>query len=278
MPDPRAEVRAAARHLGVKLFQRVNPGDITIRHHWTGEPFHLHSFKHKGYWYQAASRERPTMIAFAQLVSPGDSVVEVGGHIGYIACWLARLVGERGRLLVCEPGQGNLPYLRRNLADKSWASIHDVALSDSVGEREFMEEEFTGQNNSLRTSSGQFQQTMELNRMHVHANIRMVHTETLDNLIIQRKLSPTLLKIDVEGAELEVLRGAARTLAVDRPAVIVEVGFDHDQVDHLLAEAGYVVLDANFRDVGPMRGFNLMNYIALHRDRHETLLRSLGGV
>ena len=68
MPEVVTTVKSALRRAGVQIFRRINPGDISIRHHWTGEPFRLHSFRHKGYWYHAASRERATMIAFAQLI------------------------------------------------------------------------------------------------------------------------------------------------------------------------------------------------------------------
>ena len=44
--------------------------------------------------------------------------------------------------------------------------------------------------------------------MHLDTHIRMVHTETLDNLVASEGVAPALVKIDVEGAELDVLRGA----------------------------------------------------------------------
>jgi len=45
----------------IPLFRWVNPGDITIRHHWTGERITLHSFRHKGYWFHGRTRERDSM-------------------------------------------------------------------------------------------------------------------------------------------------------------------------------------------------------------------------
>ena len=82
------------RRLLLPLFARINPGDITIRHHFTQQPFRLHSFKHKGYWFHGAKREQSTMALFAKLINPGDVVVEVGGHIGYIAVYFSHLVGD----------------------------------------------------------------------------------------------------------------------------------------------------------------------------------------
>jgi protein-L-isoaspartate O-methyltransferase len=55
------------------------------------------------------------LVALAQLVRPGDTVVDIGAHEGYITCWLAQCVGPRGRVVAVEPNPENLGYLRRNV-------------------------------------------------------------------------------------------------------------------------------------------------------------------
>jgi FkbM family methyltransferase len=235
----------------------------------------LHSFKHKGYWYRGTARERDTMIAFAQLVKPGDIVIEVGAHIGYIAMWLARLVGPTGLLIACEPGSNNLPYLRENLGQFDQASIREVAIAGNRGELAFMEEDFTGQNNSLLTDGEQLEATLKLAGMHTKTHIRTVQAVTLDDIVHDLPRAPALVKIDVEGGELGVMLGATKTLASDRPAIVIEVAFDHDAVEKVLLDAGYVVLDSWLRPMGAMRDLNLYNYVCLHRDRHADLLASL---
>jgi hypothetical protein len=97
-------------------FSRINPGDVTIRHHYTGDPFRLHSFRHKAYWSNGRRRDELEMATFAELVRPGDNVIEVGGHIGYVSLYFAWLVGCHGRVHVFEAGPDNLPYLRGNVA------------------------------------------------------------------------------------------------------------------------------------------------------------------
>src|SRR5690349_12289207 len=101
------------RRILIPLLNRWSPGDITLRHHWTGESVRLHSFRHKGYWYHGRRREEETMRLFSQLLKPGDSVIEVGGHIGYISLYFKALV-EHGDVFVFEPGANNLPYIRQN--------------------------------------------------------------------------------------------------------------------------------------------------------------------
>src|SRR5262249_24259088 len=106
------------RKVAIAALRRFNPGDISIRHHYTCERIVLHSFKHKGYWYYGKRRESESMALFAQLVRPEDTVIEVGGHIGYLSLYFAQLVGQRGQLIVFEPGANNLPYARANLRGK----------------------------------------------------------------------------------------------------------------------------------------------------------------
>jgi hypothetical protein len=64
------------RHALVPLFRWVNPGDITIRHHWTGERIVLQSFRHKGYWFHGKDRERESMALSARLIRDGDAIFD----------------------------------------------------------------------------------------------------------------------------------------------------------------------------------------------------------
>ncbi len=104
------------RRLAIPLLRRVNLGDVTIKHHWTGDPLRLHSFKHKGYWYFGKRREWQNMQRFAELLGPGDRVIDVGGHIGYLSLYFSKLVGPSGHVYTLEPGANNLVYTRANLA------------------------------------------------------------------------------------------------------------------------------------------------------------------
>lgn len=58
--------------------------DTSLTNPWTGSRIYLNSFRHKGYWFFGKEREAGTMARFAELIRPGDTVVEVGGHIGFI--------------------------------------------------------------------------------------------------------------------------------------------------------------------------------------------------
>jgi len=123
--------------------------DISIKHHWTSLAFKLNLFKHKGYWYHGKKRENSTMRLFGSLIDIGDTVVEVGGHIGYISLYFSKLVGHKGGVIVFEPGNNNIPYISKNIENIENIRLIKKAVGDFSGEIDFFEENLTGQNNSI---------------------------------------------------------------------------------------------------------------------------------
>lgn len=232
------------RRAGLKLFRKINPGDITIKHHWTGDRFSLHSFKHKGYWWHGKKRELQTIQRFQRLICPGDVVIEVGGHIGYFSILYARLVGAAGKVFVFEPGDNNLPYIRRNLAGHANAEIIEKAVSDQNGIVKFWLEDLSGQNNSMVENYHLLEGNIALAGLgsDVHKREVQVPSITLDTFIEEiqsRGLSPNFIKIDVEGAELFVLKGAKNLLSQRQVPLMVEVTCDAEPIFDLMTKAGY---------------------------------------
>jgi FkbM family methyltransferase len=233
-----------ARRAALRVLRTVNPGDITIRHHWTGAPLRLHSFKHKGYWWHGKRRERATIERFYKLIGPGDTVIEVGGHIGYFAMLYASLVGPSGAVRVFEPGENNLPYLRRNLANMPHVAVIEEAVSNQAGEVTFWLEDLSGQNNSIIEDYYLLEGNIALAGLDGGVTKRAVHVPCTTLDIFAR--SPELggraidfIKIDVEGAELLVLQGAATLLATTRPAMMVEVTREAEPIFELLQKVDY---------------------------------------
>jgi FkbM family methyltransferase len=255
------------RRVVLPLLERFNPGDIRIRHHYTGRRLLIHSYRHKGYWFHGRRRERETMEFFRQVLRQGDTVVEVGGHIGYLTMLFADLVGKTGRVVVCEPGRNNLPYIRANVASLPNVELVELAVADADGTASFFEEELTGQNNSLLGDYDNFRRNRELAFSDQHYRRREVETVRLDTLVRQRSLRPDLIKVDIEGAEYMALAGARETLAEHRPMLLVEVTRQAADVFAALAGAGYLLFTPEGRplsDAAELDG----NICALHRATH----------
>jgi FkbM family methyltransferase len=258
------------RRVGLRIFSRINPGDVTITHHWTGDRLRLHSFRHKGYWYHGFRRERATMLSLARLLGRGDVVIEAGGHIGYLTLHCARLVGEAGAVHVFEPGPNNLPYLHANVDSIDNAVVVEEAVGNTPGMAQLFVEDLTGQNNTMLTDAGEYRRNSRSAGVDARTYSISVPVTTVDDYSTGNGITPTLLKIDVESFELEVLEGAKATLARCQPIVLVEIARREDEVLALMTSFGYALFSDDLRrlrTVTPGR-----NYVFLHECFHKALI------
>lgn len=205
------------RRTGMRVFSRVNPGDITVKHSWSGDPILMHSFRHKGYWYHRGSREREAMVMAARLLSPGDHVVEVGGHIGYLTVFFSRMVGDCGKVDVFEPAPSNLRYLVENTRALNNVVVHVEALSDNRGQADFFVDDLTGQNSSLLKDYDALRANVAHSGVETRVECVSVATNTLSEWSTSTGRGIDFIKIDVEGARTPSDSGGARGLAGESP-------------------------------------------------------------
>ncbi len=148
----------------------------------------------------------------AEAISEAEVVVDAGGHIGVFALWAARRVGPRGRVLVCEPSPNNLDLLRKKIKMGRLAQItlFDCALGEQEGEAELYV--------AHRSSDNSLADTLMPTAGRKAVRVAM---RKLDSIVAREKLSRIdHLKIDVEGAELMVLRGAQSCLGITHRVIL----------------------------------------------------------
>ena len=264
----------AIRAIALPLLAKFNLGDITIKHHFTGDCVRLHSYKHKGYWYHGKNRERATMELFERLIKCGDTVIEVGGHIGYISLYFKHLVGSSGKVIVFEPGENNLPYLLKNIEGKG-VEVVQKAVGKEEGTCSFFLDKLSGQNNSMVEEFFMRKKT-ETNAFDPESTgSREVRVEvvTLDRWIGGRAVKPDFVKIDIEGFEYNALLGMKQMIAQHRPILMVEVQMNQREIDTFFESLGYAVLQEN----GQRMPYDLIgNVFCFHREKHKNLIESLG--
>jgi FkbM family methyltransferase len=171
-----------------------------------------------------------------RFVRRGHTVVDVGANIGYNTLHAARLAGARGRVVAVEPTPDNLEVLRRNVAAAGLANavVEGVAAGRVAGTREFFVRGARSAVNSLFAQSCYAAVT----------DVLRVAVKPLDDLVDGRV---DVVKIDVEGAELDVLEGMARLLQTRPEALIVEwhpvlqamAGYAPDALPRWLLERGW---------------------------------------
>jgi FkbM family methyltransferase len=216
--------------------------NLYFKNPYTGDAVFINSYRHKGYWYFGRGRERRTMERFKDYIRKGDTVIEVGGHIGFVAQYFSWLVGESGKVFVFEPGLNNLLYISKNLSLNANVVLEKMAVSSSCGEAEFYEDNISGQNNSLLDNYKGADHVAKTHHEELLKTKRVVPVTSIDKYVNNKEIGCDFLKVDVEGCELNVLLGAVRTLPRVR-YIMIEVTENQEQVSKLLTENGFLLED-----------------------------------
>lgn len=169
--------------------------------------------------------ERHVQAVLCERIRPGDVACDVGANVGYFTLLMSRLCGETGKVLAFEPHAPNLVYLRRHLDLNRCTNV--TVVRAAVGAR-------SGRARFAPTHS---RWTARLDP----AGELEVEVVSLDALLAAGTSPPAFVKIDAEGAEIEVLRGAGRLVLESGPAMVIAThGRDAlRQSRQLLAAAGY---------------------------------------
>jgi FkbM family methyltransferase len=166
-------------------------------------------------------------------------VLDVGANVGAYTLLFATWVGDNGRVFAVEPAPDASEGLRTHVLMNGFddrVTIVEAAASATVGSAPF----------ALHPSGGASSLALES----VDSGTRiLVATETIDNICKAHTLLPAVIKIDVEGAELDVLKGARNTLTLPGLHVFVELhptawsaaGLSRADLEQELRAQGFVV-------------------------------------
>ncbi|MCB2154199.1 FkbM family methyltransferase [bacterium] len=155
-------------------------------------------------------------------VRPGMTIIDVGAFRGVFALGFARRVGKEGSVLAIEPNPTDAEFLQKHIELNEMGDriSTDGRLMASVpGRREFAcvtESDFFrgGHSTAVPATEGLEGRKSEKRR---------IEATTIDRLVHEKKLAPNMIKIDVEGYEFEVLRGAEQTIARYHPLFAIEI-------------------------------------------------------
>jgi len=190
-----------------------------------GRPLYFTSF--------AESEEVMSLYLNHGEVGAGDIIFDLGAYCGLTALGFAERIGEKGHVYTFEPDPNNFAALKQNLDTYAVANV-------------------TAENAAIWKESGHIQLQAEgtVASMVVSLSPRAdssvrVRSITLNDYLLEKKISRLdLIKIDVEGAEVEILASSREVLRKHRPIIIVEVHAVHevmttDACKAVLEEEGY---------------------------------------
>ena len=137
-----------------------------------------------------------------QLIRRGDTVLDIGGHIGLYTRLFSRLVGPRGRVLVFEANPENVAVLRRNLRGRRYRNVEVVWAAVSAADGEA----------PLYVSPGHTNHSL-LAGFTAATEVIQAPTISMDSFLGRRAIGAVdFVKSDTEGAEPLVIRGMDKTL------------------------------------------------------------------
>lgn len=166
--------------------------------------------------------ERNEIEVLEHLIREGDTCVDVGANIGIFSVFMARKA-FRGKTLAYEPVPLNLSVLGVNLElnNVSNVSAHGLVLSDAAGIVSFS------------VSKDAAYSSMRSVQAKSETEVLKTQSNTLDNLFAKEGQKADVVKIDVEGAELLVLKGGERllrTLELRPRALLVELSAENQAI------------------------------------------------
>ena len=182
--------------------------------------------------------ERAEQDVFARTIRPGDVVYDLGANVGFYTLLAAKLAGPTGRVVAFEPVPRNLGYLRRHLAlnHREDVTVVAAAVSDRSGTARF------------RDGPAHTVGTLAADGGSDGYDVDVVALDDYTASPATVLPAPRVIKIDVEGAEADVLRGAHRVLRTVRPIVLLST---HSTA--LRLECIALLRDADY-NVAPMGG------------------------
>lgn len=196
-----------------------------------------------GYFYQD-----DLSALLEEKVSAGDVFIDVGANVGFVSLIASSRVGPRGQVFSFEPNPGLVNRLKQTIARNGIAniSVFETALGENAG--------------TVRLIAGENHGTNRISVGDEAPSEKEVPLRRADDLLRGRIPDgvPAFVKIDVEGAELGVLKGMPLLLQRPNTRFFVEVGDEHskpfgstaEDVFRLFAKLGYT---AYFARLAPMR-------------------------
>lgn len=173
-------------------------------------------------WAWKRRRGDPAVRLVDQLSGPGQHVLDIGANWGLFSARLGRVVGATGHVTAFEPHPAHAATLAAVARALPEVEVRMTALSDHEGEAELVIPVHDGEQLTALAHLGRAAEADPPDVRRV-----VVPLQQLDACLGDDHRRVDLVKCDVEGHELEVLRGGETMLRLDRPALVLEIEERH---------------------------------------------------
>lgn len=170
-------------------------------------------------------------LALRRCLQPGAVFYDIGANLGFFSLVAAACVGPHGRVYAFEPVPANAATLRRNAALNGFANITVLERAASS----------TSGTARLQLVADLSWSMLDRNWRHPQTrSVIDVEAVSIDDLVAASDASPPdVVKLDVEGWELDVIAGMRATIARHKPTIICELHGTASEFFALVRAAGY---------------------------------------
>jgi FkbM family methyltransferase len=218
----------------LKVFKKLTDGELVVDHGKYKFIFYgggdRGEILYHAFWDKMFSEEIQKVKKYIKL---GDTVIDVGGNLGFFVLILNELVGETGNIYTFEPSKNMKERLEKTIEINNIQNITilNLALGESEGST-------TLHYNPKQTGLSSIVTNFE--KSSINEEIQITRLDKFSENIRGRV---SFLKIDTEGYEPQVLNGARKLIFRDKPTIYIELGGDYQTSS---AEALKVLKELNY--------------------------------
>ena len=175
------------------------------------------------------SNREPISQRLLKGTNPGDTVIDIGANLGFYTTKLSREVGDKGKVYAIEPVSDNVQGLMKNVGELKNVETKRMAVGDKTG-----------------NASISIHEKLNWSGFNIPSNrCEAVPMTTLDDFVEKNNIRPSLVRMDVEGYEDYIIKGAHTVMAEHGPRFMIEVHaplMGRERTTHFLKmfkDAGY---------------------------------------
>lgn len=224
--------------------------------HAAADSFPIPKFWEPNYW------EQTVQIALRDYCRPGDVVFDVGANAGALTMVMSRHVGPRGVVCSFEASPRIINKTHHNIVS---GGLTNVQL--------FYRAVYHTSHQLVTLFPGTHLNDSIYNDHGAEGGASyQVETLALDDFVAETGMMPNFIKMDIEGAEFDALKGMSGILAIGKPGLILEQSPSDMRCHELLLAAGYIAVDlSNYRRINSVADFDagigICNILFIHKDK-----------
>jgi FkbM family methyltransferase len=245
---------------------RILPFDFTINQFVTkNNKFKLHARFAFSNFKEWGNKHNNFFPVYLRLSKQSKCFFDVGAHIGIVSLSVSKNINKNGLIYAFEPSKINLKLLKYHISSnklKNIKVIEKMIISTKKKKSVIYESNEASGMNSI----------VEIDSKNI-TNKRYIPSITLDEFCRDKKLSPDIIKVDIEGSEIEMLIGAKNIIKKHKPIIFLsyhpfhlkKLGYKNSLIFEILKQLNYKIYDSSKNE--PL---NLKNseYLLAHKKRH----------